>query len=58
MILLFAGYNYYPSGGWSDFVDSFQTKEEALEKLLKINKDWWQMVDATTLRIIDEGFSS
>lgn len=27
--LLFAGFNYYPEGGWSDFRGSFDTAEEA-----------------------------
>jgi len=27
--LLFAGQNYYPDGGWHDFVKSFDTYEEA-----------------------------
>lgn len=28
--LLFVGYNYYPSGGWDDFVNSYDTVEEAM----------------------------
>ena len=28
--LLFTGSNYYPSGGWSDYRDSYATREEAL----------------------------
>ncbi len=27
--LLFTGFNYYPSGGWDDFANSFDTAEEA-----------------------------
>ncbi len=28
--MLFAGENYYPSGGWGDFQGYFITKEEAI----------------------------
>ena len=33
MILLFAGENFYPSGGWEDYQGTFPTMETALEKL-------------------------
>jgi len=28
--LLFAGYNYYASGGWDDFVGQYYSKEIAI----------------------------
>jgi len=31
MFLLFAGDNYYPSGGWGDFIQEFETLEGAKE---------------------------
>lgn len=31
--LCFAGEDYYPSGGWDDYVDSFDTLEEAVSFL-------------------------
>jgi hypothetical protein len=46
--VVFAGYYYYPSGGWSDFKDSFDTLEEAEEMALyfySISKDWVQIID-------------
>lgn len=46
--LIFAGHYYYPSGGWSDFQDSFDTLEEAEEMALyfySISKDWVQIID-------------
>jgi len=32
-MILFAGCNYYPSGGWEDYQGTFQTIEAAVEKL-------------------------
>ena len=49
--VIFAGHYYYPSGGWSDFQDSFDTQEEAVEAALhfySIAKDWVQIIDLTT----------
>lgn len=46
--LLFAGNNYYPSGGWDDYVDSYSTLEEAKavgEDRLKSRADWSHIVD-------------
>ncbi len=46
--LIFAGHYYYPSGGWSDFQDSFDTLEEAEESaayFYSISKDWVQIID-------------
>jgi hypothetical protein len=54
--LLFAGDEYYPGGGWSDFRGSFKTVEEAEEKAIKPTDrewasnsyDWWHIVDSAT----------
>lgn len=43
--LVFGGYNYYPSGGWDDFIDSFDDVSEAQACVLKSNVEWWQVVD-------------
>jgi viroplasmin and RNaseH domain-containing protein len=45
--LLFAGYDYYPAGGWGDFKGSFDSKEEAEEFLSQSeeNYDWDQIID-------------
>ena len=51
--LLFAGYKYYPSGGWEDFIESFDDIQIAIlrgQKLLLMEdcteKDWWRVVDS------------
>jgi len=49
MYLLFAGSNYYPSGGWDDFRGEFNTLEEAREAAESSNfsfskYDWWHVV--------------
>jgi menaquinone-dependent protoporphyrinogen IX oxidase len=45
--LLFAGEDYYPRGGWSDFIGDFDTIDEA--KNYKIEYiDWIQIVDLET----------
>ena len=47
--LLFAGFSYYPSGGWNDFIDSFDTNEEALTyKKENDNYDWYHVIDTVT----------
>jgi len=47
LFLVFAGDNYYPSGGWDDFRSAHTTEEEAntaRDTLAKIY-DWTQVVD-------------
>lgn len=46
--LLFAGSHYYPSGGWDDFKDSFDTIETALSVAVNYELDWYHIVDTTT----------
>ena len=52
--LLFAGDQYYPSGGWGDFKGSFDTIAEAraAERALP-GHDWWQIIDVKTGNVID-----
>lgn len=54
--LFFAGDHYYPSGGWDDFQDSFETVEEINEHWLKcLNEklyDWGQIVDSQTGKMV------
>ena len=44
MYLLFAGNEYYPRGGWNDYVDNYLTLEEALIAAATIMCDWWHIV--------------
>lgn len=59
--LLFGGQAYYARGGWNDFVEGFDSIEEAKIKAesLRVQKEremegfeWWHVVDASTRQII------
>ncbi len=52
--ILFAGSDYYPCGGWEDYVDSFLTVESALEGAANTSGDWWHIVDVRTGEIVKE----
>ncbi|VUF55474.1 Phage protein [Escherichia phage T4_ev151] len=62
--LLFAGDNYYPCGGYADLIAKAATEDE-LRDIIKENEnkpmygsnrfDWWQIVNAHTHTIVDEG---
>jgi len=43
---LFAGYNYYPSGGLNDFRGSFKTMVDAVKAIGR--KDWFHILDTVT----------
>lgn len=47
--LLFAWDQYYPSGGWNDFIGCFDSFEEAQQFLSNINCDEWQIIDNGTI---------
>jgi hypothetical protein len=51
---LFAFEGYYPNGGWSDFIGSFETQEEA-KNARPERMEYFQVVDLTTGQIVDEG---
>lgn len=51
--LLFAGENFYPSGGWSDFLSDHDDGEAALSALLDLpihtpSGQWAHIVDTET----------
>ncbi|AND75814.1 hypothetical protein BOW89_gp142 [Escherichia phage WG01] len=62
--LLFAGDNYYPRGGYTDLIAKAFSEDE-LREIVKENEnnplygsdrfDWWQIVNANTHTIVDEG---
>lgn len=56
---LFAGRTYYPEGGWDDLVDTFDSADEAWERVRRDNRtavarhalppyQWHHVVDLTT----------
>jgi hypothetical protein len=45
--MLFAGDDYYPAGGWDDFIGSFDSVEDAMASFPRDRYDWWHIVDAT-----------
>ena len=49
--ILFGGDRYYPSGGWEDYVNSYETLEEA-RMYAKDRYDWWHVLDLTTKTIV------
>lgn len=53
--LLFCMYNYYPTGGWNDFSDSFDTLELAVEAGKCSYGDWWHVVDIEVGDIVERG---
>ena len=52
--LLFSFDQHYPNGGWSDFVGSFDSQVEALQKAATDKSDWKQIVDSETSEIVWE----
>jgi hypothetical protein len=60
--LLFAGDEYYPSGGWQDYKGRFDSVKEALKAAASGTKnldfqgtwDWWQIVDLATGKMVME----
>jgi hypothetical protein len=55
--VLFAGDSYYPSGGWNDVIEKFESCDEAINAMRASNKefDWWHLVDLTTDSIVASG---
>lgn len=56
--ILFRCDYYYPSGGWNDFVGSFDTLEEANNialKNFKSNNEWFHIIDLNTLTEVRSG---
>ena len=64
--LLFGGYQYYPSGGWHDFVTSFDDPKEAVAFASTstsrtmtgtVGYDWWHLVDTETWEQVVTGIN-
>jgi hypothetical protein len=55
--IVFAGENFYPLGGWCDYIGSYSTVEEARNAANNRECDWWQIVDITSKNVVeDRGF--
>jgi hypothetical protein len=55
--LLFTFYLGRPFGGAKDFLDSFDSIEEALDNILAEWTRYYQVVDRDTMRIVREGLA-
>jgi len=50
---IFCGDNYYPLGGFDDYVNSYDTMEEALQFAVRLDYgDWWHIVDIDKSTIV------
>ncbi len=54
--LLFAGKNYYPYGGWTDFQSTSDEVSELIEQMAMSDEGygWWQIVDTQTMSVAKE----
>lgn len=55
--LLFTYYVGKPFGGAKDFLDSFESVEEALENILAERNRYYQVVDRDTMQVVKEGLA-
>lgn len=55
--LLFAGCDYYPSGGADDFIESFDEVSDAVASIHADSRgnDWYHVVDRDTMKIAYKG---
>jgi hypothetical protein len=53
MFLTFAGYHYYPAGGWKDYVGTFATFNDAYKAGMEADGDWAHIVNLATNEIIE-----
>lgn len=51
--LIFGGDQYYPRGGWSDFIKDFETLESALDYIARLDSsvDWIHIVNTSSGRV-------
>ena len=60
--LLFGGMSYYPGGGWTDFIGSFDTLEAVRDAgrdhrdRWEDRPDWLHIVDTESMRIVLRSF--
>ena len=55
--LVFTYYAGRPLGGMSDYLDSFETIDQALDNVLAEPERYFEIVDANSMKIVREGLS-
>lgn len=55
--LLFTYYVGKPFGGFKDFLDSFETVDDALDNLLPERNRYFQIVDRDSTTVVKEGLA-
>jgi hypothetical protein len=55
--MVFTYYVGRPWGGMKDYLDSFETMEEALDNILAERNRYYQIVDRETLAVVKEGLA-
>ena len=55
--LLFTYYVGRSMGGMKDYLDSFDSVDEALDNILNERNRYYQVVDGTTLKVVKEGLA-
>jgi hypothetical protein len=55
MYAIFAGDDFYPNGGWADFVMAFHTLDMAKDYVQHNRSvwDWYQIVDLANQKVVD-----
>lgn len=55
MFALFAGWHYYPAGGWRDLVGVYSTVEDAQMARNTDDYEWYQIVDLSGAVVVEGG---
>lgn len=50
--LVFSGYFRDPTGGWDDYVGTFDTLDECRDVIKNADDQWWHIVDTHTLAVV------
>jgi hypothetical protein len=50
--LVFSGEDFYPGGGWKDFVGSVDNIYDAMSLIIGAKGDWSEIVDSTTQEVV------
>lgn len=52
--ILFGGEDYYPHGGFEDFLGVYPSHEEARQAAAAMAREWWHIVNVQTLCIVEK----